>query len=126
MATCFDWTLHLTKATKPNTVPQLPVPGNRGGDNAARPHAWHSAKGLKVLAPVHDAFLIEADAAEIGDHVAEMQACMDWASAEVLGGLVVRVDPKVIHAPHEHYYDERGDVMYGKMTSLPRRLPCVA
>ena len=44
-------------------------------------------RGLAVCAPVHDAILIEAPAAEIDEHVAALQACMREASRIVLGGL---------------------------------------
>ena len=116
LATCFDWTLHITKATKPNTVRNYLFQAT-GSEMMRLAHMRGIGRGLKIVAPVHDAFLIEADAADIHDHVAEMQASMDWASREVLDGFTVRVDPQIVLA-HEHYTDERGEEMFGKVVNL--------
>ena len=48
--------------------------------------------GVQVDAVIHDAFLIEADADQLEDAVAAMQAAMAFASSKVLWGLELKTD----------------------------------
>ena len=50
------------------------------------------AKGIKVLAPIHDAMAIEAPRSKIRKHVFLTRRCMEEASAILLGGYRLRVD----------------------------------
>jgi DNA polymerase-1 len=74
-------------------------------------------RGLVVCAPVHDAILIEAAAAEIDQHVAELQACMREASRVVLAGFELGSDAVVVRAP-DRYSDKRGAVMWNTVVQL--------
>ena len=67
--------------------------------------------GIKVLAPIHDAFLIEAVEEKIDATVATTQKIMSLAAKKVLGGFDVRTDVKIIRYP-EHYRDPRGDEIW--------------
>lgn len=74
-------------------------------------------RGLRVCAPVHDAFLIEAPRTKIEVVVVEMQKAMREASRVVLDGLELRSDVKYVHSP-DRYMDERGTKMWGTVMSL--------
>ena len=63
-------------------------------------------RGINVLAPVHDAFLIGASISDIEDAAAEMQRAMGDAS-EVLLGFRLRSDVKIWRHP-ERFTDKRG------------------
>lgn len=56
--------------------------------------------GVKLCAPVHDALLIEADDAEIDDHVDRCRKAMVKASKVVLLDFEIRVDAEIIRYPN--------------------------
>jgi hypothetical protein len=64
-------------------------------------------RGLRVIAPVHDALAVEAEAGSIVEAAAETQECMARASEAVLGGFRLRSDVEIIRYP-DRFRDERG------------------
>jgi hypothetical protein len=76
-----------------------------------------SEKGVSILAPIHDAILVEGLDWEIADAVAETQGAMAEASAVVLDGFRLRSDAKIVRWP-ERYMDERGREFWGRVTAL--------
>jgi hypothetical protein len=80
-------------------------------------------KGVRIIAPVHDAIMIEAPEGEIDEHVCKAKAAMDEACRTVLGD-VIRTEHQIIR-PSGRFYDEKGkklwDVISGFMgwTELP-------
>jgi hypothetical protein len=79
-------------------------------------------RGLRLLAPVHDALLIEAPIDRIEHDVAVLKECMRRASRLVLnatskGDLELRSDAKIIHYP-DRYTDKRGDKIWARMMTL--------
>ena len=79
-------------------------------------------RGIEVCAPVHDALLIEAPAAEIGAKAAELRAAMREASRIVLGGVLeLGSDAKIIRVT-DRYADERGAVMWSTVSRLATKL----
>jgi hypothetical protein len=91
-----------------------------------RPHRLAAClateRGVEVCAPVHDAFLIEADAGAIDAEVARMQDCMREASELVLAGFPLRSDAKVVRHP-DRYSDPRGVRMWETAQSILAELP---
>jgi hypothetical protein len=74
--------------------------------------------GVKVVLPVHDAVLIEAPEKEIRRHMEIAVAVMRRASAIVLNGPEIRVDPgKPIFYP-DRYMDEKAEPMWLKITRI--------
>ncbi len=78
--------------------------------------------GIKILAPVHDAVLIEAPIERIEADVALMQEIMRRASRIVLnkdasGTHELRTDAKIIKYPN-HYTDPRGDKIWNHVLEL--------
>jgi hypothetical protein len=74
-------------------------------------------RGLRVCAPVHDAFLIEADETGIAAAVRQAQQAMTEASAAVLPGFPLRTEAKVVRHP-ERYSDPRGAWMWERAWGL--------
>jgi len=91
-----------------------------------------TAAGIRVLAPVHDALLIESPLDQLGETVAGMRAIMVTAGEQILGGFRLRVEVKRI-VPPARYEDPRGAVMWqtvqgllaevGRCTGAP--IPCI-
>jgi hypothetical protein len=78
--------------------------------------------GIRILAPVHDAVLIEASIETIEADVALMQEIMRRASRIVLNATAegtheLRTDAKIIRYP-ERYSDKRGEAIWGRVMQL--------
>tara|TARA_B100000886_G_scaffold324335_1_gene268909 strand:+ start:635 stop:1036 length:402 start_codon:yes stop_codon:yes gene_type:complete len=67
--------------------------------------------GIKVCAPIHDAFLIEDNLETLDETISKMQDIMAKASRHILNNFEVRTDVEIIRYP-ERYYDERGIAMW--------------
>jgi DNA polymerase-1 len=84
---------------------------------------WAVRHDIKVVAPVHDAVLIEAPIDRIEADVALMQEIMRRASRVVLGNdthgnpIELRTDYKIVRYP-DHYTDKRGDKIFAKVIGL--------
>ena len=78
-------------------------------------------RGIRVCAPVHDAILIEAPLDSLDQAVSNAQQAMADASDDVLGGLRLRSDPKIIRYPNR-YQDDRGEKMWNTVWRILERL----
>jgi hypothetical protein len=83
---------------------------------------WADRLGLRLLAPVHDALLIEAPIDRIEADVALLREIMRRASHVVLnptadGTLELRSDVKIIRYP-DRYTDPRGDAIWAHVMEL--------
>ena len=67
--------------------------------------------GVRVCAPVHDAFLIEAGVDAIEEVVAVTARAMSDASAYVLGGFRLRTDVEIVRFP-DRYMHKQGQAMW--------------
>ena len=83
--------------------------------------------GIKLLAPVHDAVLIEAPVEDIEADVALMREIMRRASrivlnAEATGTHELRTDYTIVRYP-DRYSDKRGIKMWTEVISLLAECP---
>jgi DNA polymerase I len=108
----FGWRIHHgTKSknggedTSPPTLMNAPVQGN-GAEMLRLAAIFAYQAGIQVNCPLHDAFLIEADARDEEDAVQTMRACMARASSLVLEGVEVPVKPHPVRWP-DRYMDDR-------------------
>ena len=67
--------------------------------------------GFRVVAPVHDAVLVELSEAEATAELAEVRRLMERAGETVTGGLTIRTDADVIPSGG-HFEDARGTEMW--------------
>jgi hypothetical protein len=74
-------------------------------------------RGVRVVAPVHDAMLIEAPCKSIGDAVRETRRAMREAGEVVLDGFRLRTDAKVVRHPNR-YRDKRGKGFWGALLKV--------
>jgi hypothetical protein len=74
-------------------------------------------QGVRVVAPVHDALLIEAPLDALAATVATAQECMRKASELVLAGFPLRSDAKVVRYP-DRYQDPRGIKMWDTVWAM--------
>lgn len=116
LRTVFGWTLYPTVNPNPRSLANFPVQAN-GAEMMRLAAIFATERGIRVCAPVHDAFLIEAPTSQIEAVVVEMQQIMRNASRIVLDGLELRSDVKIIHSP-DRYMDERGVKMWATVMAL--------
>lgn len=67
-------------------------------------------EGVRIIAPVHDAIMIEAPDAEIEEHVRKAKEAMDEACRVVLGN-VIRTEHQVIQSG-QFFCDEKGKKLW--------------
>jgi DNA polymerase-1 len=74
-------------------------------------------RGVQIIAPVHDAVLIECPVRQLASSIAMMQQAMTQAGELVLASYQVRSDYRVILYP-QRYRDPRGVFMWNTVQRL--------
>jgi hypothetical protein len=115
----FGWTVHVTPGANPRSLRNFPLQAN-GAEMLRLACCALTEGGVRVCAPVHDAVLVEAPAADIERVLADCRGAMEWASRQVLGGFSLRVDAKVVRHP-DRYMDARGRGMWDRVMGLLER-----
>jgi DNA polymerase I-like protein with 3'-5' exonuclease and polymerase domains len=122
MRTAFGWTCR-TGITEFNerSIRNWPIQA-AGADILRIACILVTRHGIKLLAPVHDAVLIEAPVEKIESDVALMREIMRRASRIVLntdaaGTHELRTDAKIIRYP-DRYSDKRGDKIWSEVLEL--------
>ncbi len=110
------WQLHVGPKAWATSLRNFPMQAN-GAEMLRLACCLTTKAGITVCAPVHDALLIEARAADIDDAVTAAKSMMAHASSVVLDGLEVGTDADVIRWP-DRYADPRGAVMWSRVTEL--------
>ncbi len=114
--TVFGWNLFVGSDVNPRSLANFPCQAN-GAEMLRLACCLIVERGIRLLAPIHDAMLIEADAAEIGAVVSATQDAMREAAEVVLSGFQLRADADVIVYPHR-YSDERGAVFWDRIMRI--------
>ena len=122
MWTVFDWQC-ATGATEFNerSITNFPVQAT-GADILRLAVVWATRHRLRLLAPVHDAVVIEAPLEQIGRDVTLLQEIMRRASRVILNtspgaAVELRTDATVIRHP-DRYADKRGDAIWRNVLEL--------
>ncbi|MEO1997745.1 MAG: DNA polymerase [Planctomycetaceae bacterium] len=118
--TVFGWNLFVGTDANPRSLANFPCQAN-GAEMLRLACCLIVERGIKLLAPIHDAVLIEADADDIDDTVAATQDAMREAGAIVLDGFSLRTDVDVVAYP-DRYSDARGAVMWQRVTDILEKL----
>jgi hypothetical protein len=116
LRTVFGWTLRVTPDTRPTTLRNFPMQAN-AAEMLRLACCLATERGVEVCAPVHDALLIEADAAGIDQAVRTARAAMGEAARVVLGGIDIATEATVVTWP-DRYSDPRGRVMWDRVAAL--------
>ena len=123
MRTVFGWTHHIGLISDTNVRSLRNWPIQSAGADILRIACILAARhGIKLLAPIHDAVLIEAPDDRIEADVALMQEIMRRASRIVLndtadGTLELRTEAKIIRYP-DRYVDKRGTEVWNNVLKL--------
>jgi DNA polymerase I len=117
ITTCLGWQMHATDNWKATMLMNWPMQAH-GAEILRVACILLNDAGLMLLAPIHDAVLVECDAAEADEVGGVVAGIMRRAAAEVLATtLEMRVDTKIIR-PGERYSDPRGVRMWNVVREL--------
>jgi hypothetical protein len=117
--TVFGWGLRVGPDANPRSLRNFPCQAN-GAEMLRWACCLATERGVGLVAPVHDAVLVEGPADTMAEVVAETQRAMAEASAAVLGGFRLRTDAETVVWPGR-YMDKRGREFWGRvMALLPR------
>ena len=114
--TVFGWRVQVPAISNPRSLANFPMQAN-GAEMLRLACCLGTERGIEVWAPVHDAVLICSPLVRLQADVARMQQVMAQASSVVLGGFELGTDAKIIRYP-DRYMDERGAVMWDRVTKL--------
>jgi hypothetical protein len=116
LSTVFGWTIHVGREPNPRSLRNFPCQGN-GAEMLRLAISLATERGISVVAPVHDALLVEGPADTIDEIVARTQEAMAEASEIVLGGFRLRSEPRIVRWP-DRYMDDRGREFWCRVMAL--------
>jgi hypothetical protein len=120
LRTVFGWTLRVRGEVNPRSLRNFLCQGN-GSELMRLAVCLATERGFRVIAPIHDALAIEAEADSIAATVAATRECMAEASEALLNGFRLRTDVRVVCWP-DRVTDDRGREFWGRvMALLPER-----
>jgi hypothetical protein len=114
--TVFGWTLRVGDDANPRSLMNFPCQAN-GAEMLRLACCLATERGIEVVAPVHDAVMVEGPAGSIDEVVAATQDTMAEASEIVLDGFRLRTEAKEVRWP-ERYMDERGREFWNRVMGL--------
>jgi DNA polymerase I len=117
LCTVFGWRMQVHRGAKLGTLANNPMQGN-GSEMLRLACCLAIDRGIPIIAPVHDAIMIEGPADIIMDISNEMSRCMVEASQHVLGGPAVRVDASEPLMFPARYIDGRNQELWTKTLEL--------
>jgi hypothetical protein len=118
--TVFGWPIQCGSDANSRSLRNFPLQAN-GSELLRLACCLATERGVRIVAPIHDALLLEARVDEIAEHVAITKAAMCEASRAVLSGFELRIEgfeeSKWIRYPNR-YMDARGKVMWDTITNI--------
>jgi hypothetical protein len=116
LQTVFGWSLRVQGEANPRSLRNFLCQSN-GSEMLRLSCCLATERGICVIAPVHDAVVIEAEAGSIGEVVAATQESMAEASEAVLSGFRLRTDVEIIYHP-DRFQDERGVDFWARIMAI--------
>jgi DNA polymerase I len=114
----FGWTYYQEGQPRLSSLANFPMQAN-GADMLRAACFLGVERGVRTIAPVHDAVLIECPPKELDTAIGTMQRAMTQAGEIVLGGYQVRTDYRIVLYP-QRYRDPRGELMWNTTQRLLR------
>jgi hypothetical protein len=114
--TVFGWNLCVGPDANPRSLANFPCQAN-GAEMLRLACCLIAERGIKLLAPIHDAVLIEADVDEMEGVVEDTQCAMREAGETILNGFALRTDVEIVIHPNR-YRDARGEKMWSIVMAI--------
>ena len=119
--TVYGWEIHVSeRSSNPRSLRNFPMQAN-GAEMLRLACIFLMEAGIKVIAPVHDAVLIEAPLDRLDQDIAKTRKLMRRAGEIILDGFQVRSDVDIVRYPNR-YVDERGRDMWDRVWNIVRDL----
>jgi DNA polymerase I-like protein with 3'-5' exonuclease and polymerase domains len=106
LETVYGWRMRILHNARSGTISNFPMQAN-GAEMLRLACCFAVDRNIPIIAPIHDALLIEGPVTDVEDIAHEMQQCMVDASRAVLGGPAVRVDMSKTLTFPDRYVDGR-------------------
>jgi DNA polymerase I-like protein with 3'-5' exonuclease and polymerase domains len=116
LRTVFGWSLRVRGEPNPRSLRNFLCQAN-GAEMLRLACCLATERGIRVIAPVHDALAVEAEAGSILETVAATQECMAEASEAVLSGFRLRSAAGIIRHP-DRFRDERGVDFWARIMAI--------
>jgi DNA polymerase I len=117
ICTPFRWYMRCPPHINPRTVRNFPVQST-GAEVLHVAIVLAERRGLEVVAPIHDALVIEADTRDAEDANRELDRVMGDAGSVVLRGYRLRTDAQPIIRYGGRFYDKAGVEMWNTVSQL--------
>jgi hypothetical protein len=119
--TSYGWNLLVGPDAKPASLRNFPMQGN-GAEMLRLACCLAIERGVKVIAPVHDALLIEASVGDMVEAIVTARRAMADASRMVTGAFELRSEVKVFRHPMRFQGDDDVPVMWLTVQQILREL----
>jgi DNA polymerase I-like protein with 3'-5' exonuclease and polymerase domains len=120
LSAVFGWQVNVSRDANPRSLKNFPMQGN-GAEMMRLACCLATERGIRVIAPVHDALLIESPSRFVQDAVASTKRAMAEASEVVLSGFTLRTDAEIISHP-DRYRDARGAAFWSLLMRILERV----
>jgi DNA polymerase-1 len=120
IATQFGWVMQCPPGIKTNTVRNFPVQST-ASEVLHVACALADRRGIAIVAPIHDALLVECPVDQAEGISVALDKVMRDAARVVLRGYELPTDGK-IYRPGEHFFEKRGAEMWDAIQQLRIKL----
>jgi hypothetical protein len=119
LSTPLGWVMQCPSGINPRTVRNYPIQST-GSEILHVACVLAERRGIKIIAPVHDALMVEAPVDQAEEISAALDRVMRDAAAVILRGYELPTDEQIIR-PGGRYYDDRGERMWNTVSELLAR-----
>ena len=120
VSTCFGWRMRCPSGMNQRTIRNFPIQ-SAGAEILHVAGILAERRGIRIVAPIHDAFVIECKAGEEQEASAALDRVMRDASRVVLRGYELNSDVQVVRAGGR-FFDKRGLEMWSTVNRLLTKL----
>jgi DNA polymerase-1 len=120
IGTPFGWYMQCPPGIKVRTVRNFPIQ-SMGAEILHVACILAERRGIEIIAPVHDALMVETDLDRAEEISAALDQVMRDASSIVLQGYELPTDVQIIR-PGERYFDDRGEEMWSTVSRLLQKI----
>jgi DNA polymerase family A len=119
ISTPLGWIMQCPPGINPRTVRNFPIQST-GGEILHVACVLAERRAIRIVAPVHDAIMVEAPLEQAEDVSVALDRVMRDAASIVLRGYELPTDVQMVR-PGQRYFDDRGEAMWNTVNKLVTR-----
>jgi DNA polymerase I len=120
VSTCFGWRMRCPSGMNKRTIRNFPIQ-SAGAEILHVASVLAERRGVRIVAPIHDAFVFECKAGEEEEASAALDQAMRDASRIVLRGYELNSDEQIVREGGR-FFDKRGVEMWSTVNRLLTKL----